>query len=86
MLSITRAEGAIEVAFGETRRLSVAVDEIATAMLSAERAPCGRLRHVLTLDGGGRWSPILLEASLDELTLIHQYVIESMTTACQPLH
>ena len=81
MLSITRTEGAIEVAFDETRRLSVEVGEIDCAMLSAERAPCGRLLHALVLTGGSRWSPVRIEAGVGELGLIHQYVIESMAAA-----
>ena len=77
MMSITRTEDAIEVSFDEDRRFTIGTGVLNGAMLAAERAPCGRIRHALILNGDACGS-MRLEGSLAELGLVHQYVIESM--------
>ena len=68
----------IEFGLGESRTISVDVDAISSAMLSAERAPCGRIFYALLLGTRRGADPIRIEGSPLELAEVHQYVVETM--------
>ena len=86
MLMITRTDSLVELGYGDgsrgdRARMAFDVAHIASAMLCAERAPCGRVARVLALafDNG---APILrIEGSAAELSAVHQTVTEIMLEA-----
>ena len=83
MLMITRTESTIELGRGETRPISIDVGRICSAMLAAERAPCGRIFHALLLMIGSGVDPIRIEGSWLELTEVHQYIVETMRSVAK---
>lgn len=78
MLMITRTESTIELGRADARTIRIDVGYITGAMLAAERAPCGRVRHALLLMTGCGSDPVRIEGSSAELAEVHQYVIETM--------
>lgn len=84
MMMITRTESRIEFSMAESRKISIDVERITSAMLAAERAPCGRIFHALILSMGAGTDPIRIEGAPIELTEVHSYVVESMLYARTP--
>ena len=78
MLMITRTEGLIELGHGDKRLMAFDAAAIDNAMLCAERAPCGAIRHVLALTFSNGAEPVRLEGRVIELCEVHQVVMEVM--------
>ena len=85
MMMITRTESRLEFGLGETKSISIEVDRIVSAMLAAERLPCGRIAQalLLMLDTGG--DPIRVDGTPMELNEVHQYVIDTMLSSVGPV-
>ena len=78
MMSITRADGLLEVTLERDRHMSIQMTGITGVTLSAEKLPCGRMAHALHLISNCESSPVRLDGSLVELSALHQYVLETM--------
>ena len=80
MMSITRAEAMIEIVLDETRRVSIDTNAVQCAMLTADRLACGRIIHAVLLAQRSGSVPLRIDGSLAELSVVHQYVIENMSS------
>ena len=78
MMMITRTESRLEFGIGEQTAIAIDVDAITSAMLAAERLPCGRITQALLLTVGAGRDPIRIEGSAMELGEVHRYVVETM--------
>ena len=86
MLMITRTDSLVEVGhcdsrLGDRARMAFDVAHIASAMLCAERAPCGRVAQVLALAFDNGAPALRIEGSATELSALHQTVTEIMLEA-----
>jgi hypothetical protein len=81
MMMITRTNEHLEVGLAD-RTLSIDVDRIRGASLTAERTGDGRLLNclVLLLESGA--APVRIEGSFAILREVQQYIIEIMQEAC----
>lgn len=81
MLMITRTDSLVELAHGNKARMAFDVGHVASAMLCAERAPCGRVARVLALAFDNGAPALRIEGSAAELSALHQTVTEIMLEA-----
>ena len=86
MMSISRSDNRIEIAFSETRRVAMPGDAIHGAMLTSERLPCGRVAHAVLVSYGAAASPARIDGSLAEVAAVHDYVLERMMESAGDAH
>ena len=85
MLMITRTQSFVELGNGDKCLLAFDAAAVDKSTLSVERAPCGRLAHVLALSFSNGEQPLRLEGKVAELAELHQVVMEVMQDT-GPLH
>ncbi|MGE0628580.1 MAG: hypothetical protein AB7O43_12210 [Hyphomicrobiaceae bacterium] len=87
MLIIRRTESQIEFTTGEAKSTLIDTARISSAMLAAERLPCGTILHTLLLTTAIGCDPVRLEGELGELADVYCYLVEAMRASeasCQP--
>lgn len=76
MLMITRTDRTLEAGVGDRPRIAIDMDSVATAALSTERAPCGKIRQVLAVSFRNGSPCIFIEGAAAELGALHQTMTE----------
>lgn len=81
MLMVTRTDSIVELGRDGRRQVAFDTARLASASLSVERAPCGRIVQALLLQFRDGAQPLRIEGQAAELGALHQTVAEVMLEA-----
>lgn len=81
---ITRTADTVDFKLNDSRSISINIAEIAAISLSIGRQADGKLAPALELKRGSRLLTERIEASLEQLSVIHTRIVELMVEICGP--